>query len=357
MRKRTIYICLLLLLVAPAVYLLSNNEQLNQRTEEAIELYRDASDRIIKMLLDDNTVVCSPSIDFQNCLESNVSKVIYTKKGLHDISPFNLYDGQRLVVRAGTILRLSSDITMPYKDGYVMGIMGDSDKEIVNVTVLFNGEINGNKKIHPYEQSGNECVRVDYANHLTFVGSGILRDCSGDGLDIDVSDNIFISGISAIDNSGAGFHIGSGRPISSSKNILALGLIAEGNGHKLQRAGLDVSWPNQNSNIYMLSAGRNNYRNWELEGAGSFNILSISSNAKKVDTLHGASFTLINGKQNSSFLENYTYLTKLVVRDLKLFYQSVSQALFEQKEVVLDYKGNPVGRVPDYLLPLRYVRQ
>lgn len=199
-------------------------------------------------------------------------------------------------------------------------------------------------------------MRVDYAKGVTIYGSGVLQNCSGDGLDIDVSQDIFVSGISAQNNSGAGFHMGSGRPIESSENILGIGLTSKSNGHKLGRAGLDVSWPNENSNVYILSIGEENYRNWELEGAGVLSFLTLSGDFDEPDELSGASFSMVNGASRSSYIENLIYVKYLIRRDILRAYGKVADFFIDPKNIEVDYKGNRVGRSPDYLLPLTYSR-
>jgi hypothetical protein len=336
--------------------LLSHDENLNIRTSETIDLYRFANKEIISLLQSKNKFECVPNDNFQNCLDENVSKVIYVKRGVYQIAPFSLNSHQRLVIGSDTTLKLGDNIEMPYKDGYVVGIMGTGNEPIKNVTLILDGVIDGNKAIHPYERSGNECLRVDYALDLTIAGLGMLQNCSGDGLDIDISRNVFISGISASDNSGAGFHVGSGRPIKSSYNILGIGLTATNNGHRLGRAGIDASWPNENSNFYLLSSGEGNYRNWELEGAGALSILSKSKQATEADILSGSSFSVINGVNRSSFLENVAYVKQLVLRDVKIAYGTIADLFVNHDNLVQDFKGNIEGRVPDYLKPLKYWR-
>jgi hypothetical protein len=353
------FITIFIILVPIGIYflkLLSHDENINTRTSEAIDLYRSANKEIISLLQSKNKFECVPNDNFQSCLDENVSKVIYVKNGVYQVAPFWLNSQQKLVIGSDTTLKLSDNIEMPYKDGYVVGIMGTGNEPIEGVTLILDGVIDGNKAKHPYERSGNECLRVDYALDLTIVGSGVLQKCSGDGLDIDISRNVFISGISAIDNSGAGFHMGSGRPIKSSYNILGIGLVAENNGHKLGRAGLDASWPNENSNLYLLSSGEENYRNWELEGAGALSILSKSMEATEADILTGSSLSVINGANRSSFLENVTYVKQLILRDVKIAYGTIADLFLNPDNLETDYKGNIKGRVPDYLKPLTYWR-
>ncbi|MDA9012535.1 hypothetical protein N9J60_00650 [Alphaproteobacteria bacterium] len=354
-----IFVTTLVSLILISVFsfgLLSHDEDLKSRTPDSIALYRSANKELISLLQNKNKFECAPDQHFQSCLDKNISKVIYVKSGSYQIAPFRLNSGQKLVIGADTTLKLGDDIEMPYKDGYVVGIMGTKNEPIKGVTVILDGVIDGNKSQHPYERSGNECLRVDYAFNLKIFGAGILQNCSGDGLDIDISRNVFISGLSAINNSGAGFHVGSGRPMGSSSNILGVGLIATNNGHKLGRAGLDASWPNENSNIYLLSSGEKNYRNWELEGAGALSILSTSIEPTEADVLTGSSLSVINGVERSSILENVSYIKQLILRDLKIAYGTLADLFINPDSLERDFKGNIRGRVPDYLKPLTYWR-
>ena len=307
---------LLIILMVAFYTITSHDEDLDLRLQKAQILYTETMGHITRKLLLSDQVYCVPDVNFQKCLNDHVNSIVITPPGQFSIDPFELNENQTLIISSGTTVILSDDANMPLKGGYVLGIIGQPRKKISNVTLIIDGTIDGNKQTHPYEKSGNECVKIDYAYNVKVLGSGVVRNCSGDGIDIDVSDTIFVSGVTIMDNSGAGLHIGSGRPIVASSDILAIGVTARENGFRHRRSGLDASWPNNNSIIYVLSSSHDNFRNWGLAGAGSLSVLGSSSGGTVRDVKAGASLSHINGYTRESNFENIYYIYNLVKRDI-----------------------------------------
>ena len=312
----TLSITVLVILILPH---LAHEEKLENRVSYSNEFMKASFHNLTSRLIGLDKILCNPSQNFQSCLDLHYDKVIITTAGHFEIKPFNLNSNQTLIISSTTTLKLSNDAEMPHKGGYVLGILGKPTQPINNIALVVDGVIDGNKNVHPYEKSGNECIRIDYAQNVLVVGVGIVRNCSGDGIDIDASSSVLVSGISSFNNSGAGLHVGSGRPIKASKNILAIGVTAKGNGFKVARAGLDASWPNYNSIIYLLSKSEQNYRNWGLEGAGSLAVLNNSSGGAAKDRLAGASIVFNNGQLHTSKFENIFYYYHLIRRDILIF--------------------------------------
>lgn len=316
MRKLIICVAMFLAILIVILYFLSHDENISKRIATNSEFARASVSELTERLLTLEKVTCIPDNEFQECLNLNVDNLIVTPPGKFSIRPFNLNRNQTLIISQDTILELSDDAKMPRWGGYVLGMFGQIDAPIQDIVLVLEGVIDGNKKEHPYSESGNECIRIDYGRRIFISGRGRVQNCSGDGIDIDASSLIYLHGIAAYLNSGSGFHIGSGRPIRSSKDIIGIALDAKENGFVVERAGIDSSWPNSNSVIYLLSKSEGNYRNWELSAAGSYALLNLSVNQRRSDLNFGATFTLINNKITRSFSENIVYYFNLIRRDI-----------------------------------------
>lgn len=291
----------------------------------------------LNLILKDESTICDDVEILQTCIENAESHVVVIPPGEYALMKGLLIPSNtKVVIQKGAKIILSDDADMPHKGGYVIGIVGSPEKTINNVTLIHNGVIDGNKKIHPYERSGNEGIKIDYGNHITIFGDGVVRNVSGDGVDYDVTSNSVLIGIQANDNSGSGIHFGSGRPLKSSHNVQVIGVSAKNNGVRVQRYGLDVSWPNLEAVTYGWSYAENNYRNWGIVGSGSEVFKSVSIDGKNNDILNGARTYEINDSYEGNIFTNIDYTNQLIRRDLRLF----------------------LGKnVPEYLIPLNYNRE
>jgi len=259
-------------------------------------------------------VECVPSLNFQQCLDENVSSVIRTPPGHFEINPITLNSNQRLVISKHTVLKLADTAQMPLKGGFVMGLIGREEAKLENVLIVLNGVIDGNKYVHPYEKSGNECLNINYSKYVFIWGSGSVRNCSGDGIDIDDSQEVLLFGITAKYNSGSGIHIGSGRPIKFSKGVVAIGVRSIENGFKNERFGMDASWPNYNAATYILSKSQGNYQNYDLVGPGSIALLNQSLDGYLPDRINGVHTH--KAQLRNSIFQRWAYYEILINRDI-----------------------------------------
>lgn len=148
----TLFFLVMIIFLIPTFSLLSHDENAYRRSIEAIKLFRKATENVVSILEDKKIVECEPNEYLQSCLDNNIAEIIYLKSGTYQISPFHLNNNQKLVISSNTTLTLSDDIVMPYKDGYVMEIMGTKEEPVEDVTLILNGTIDGNKSVHPYER-------------------------------------------------------------------------------------------------------------------------------------------------------------------------------------------------------------
>ena len=186
------------------------------------------------------------------------------------------------------------------------------------------------------ERSGNEGIKVDYSSDITIFGSGIVQNVSGDGVDLDATRDSVVAGLKVRDNSGSGVHFGSGRPIKSSDNIQVLGVVSENNGFKSDRSGLDVSWPNLNSVTYAWCSASDNYRNWEVDGAGSIVFRGVNGQEAEQSEFGGAVLNEVNGVVDINYMTNIGYIIELLKRDVRMLLGM---------------------EVQEYMLPLTYFRE
>lgn len=278
--------------------------------------------------------ICNDVRTLQECLYN--SNIVVIPPGNYSLSKGLLIPSNiKLVIQKGATISLSDDADMPYKGGFVVGILGTEHERIDNVVLIHNGVIDGNRSKHPYERSGNEGIKIDYGNNITIFGDGIVQNASGDGVDFDVTNNSVLMGLEVSSNSGSGVHFGSGRPIKSSKNVQVIGAFAKNNGFKSERYGLDVSWPNLNAVTYGWSSSKNNYINWSVVGSGSEVFKGESVNGRNKDIFSGAKRYEVNGYYENQIFTNFDYTTQLIRRDVKFL----------------------LGRdVHDHLIPLKYNR-
>ena len=131
------------------------------------------------------------SID--NFLKENVDKTIFFKRKTYSLDPFRLNSNQQLIIPYGAYIKLDDQANLPFKGGYFIAAEGSFDKRLDNVKLLINGTLDGNKKIHSYDKSGNEGVTFRFIDNSYIGGSGTIRNFSGDGIDIDYATNLIIN--------------------------------------------------------------------------------------------------------------------------------------------------------------------
>ncbi len=270
--------------------------------------------------LNKDIILCSPKDNLQECVNKGAGKIIILLPGVHKSYVTNIPSHTTLYITRQAIVKLADDAVVPHKGGYVIGSQGTEEKPNRNVKIILNGVVDGNKKIHPYEKSGNEGINFKWVTNSSITGNGVVKNCSGDGIDVDASTNSYFQGIKLVDNDGSGFHFGSPRPIRGSKGNLVVAIISEGNGFKLMRNGLDLSWANPEGAIFVGCISKNNYRNWQISSVGGQVISSFSINTGKVkeaDEFSGAMFAQINGNNvtNMDFISEKTWI--LIKRDIK----------------------------------------
>ena len=267
-----------------------------------------------------NTIYCSERDILQECLDKAKGQTLILMPGNYKSYMASIHSDTTVVIPEGAIIKLADDAFIPNKGGYVLGIRGASDNYAKNVHIILNGIINGNNNKHPYEKSGNKGITLGWMRNCSITGSGTIMNASGDGIDVDAVENCLFEGIKVINNSGSGFHFGSERPIIGSKNNIVKDIYAEGNGFKLKRNGLDLSWPNPNGAIFINCKAIDNFRNYEIEADGGVVYNSTSVNNGKVietDDFSGADFVLVNDK----VITNKSWISKkhkiLIKRDIK----------------------------------------
>ena len=68
-------------------------------------------------------------------------------------------------------------------------------KYLENIFIELDGIIDGNKSVHPYSKGGVEGIDLKWAKNIFVYGKGSIMNVNGDGIDIDVSNNIYVEGI------------------------------------------------------------------------------------------------------------------------------------------------------------------
>ena len=255
----------------------------------------------LKIAIEEREKVFVPDtlININEFLKFNVDKTIVFDKGLYNLDPIILNSNQQLIVPSGTMLKLSNNSNMPLKGGAFIRAEGSISDRIENVALIINGIVDANKKTHSYEKSGNEGVTFSFSKNCKVVGQGVIRNSSGDGIDIDDSINLVVEGLKFCSNSGSGIHFGSPRPITPSFNNLIINTKSTRNGFLLKRSGMDISWPNENAAIYINSHSFNNYRNWDIDAEGGLVVNSYSYGEEIIqkDNFSGSDYVFINGER------------------------------------------------------------
>ena len=269
-----------------------------------------------------NVVSCSEQDILQDCLDKAKGQILTLLPGNYKSYMANIHSDTTVIIPRGVIIKLADDALMPLRGGHVLGIRGTEDKYANNVHIVLNGIIDGNNKAHPYEKSGNEGVTYGWVKNCSITGNGIIKNASGDGIDVDAVEDCYFEGVQVINNSGSGFHFGSPRPIKGSKNNIVMNIYARGNGFKVKRNGLDLSWANPNGATFVNNKAVDNYRNYEITAEGGVIVGSLSIDNGRVvkkDNFEGADFAQVNGID----VTNKSWISKkhriLIKRDIKKF--------------------------------------
>jgi hypothetical protein len=273
----------------------------------------------INSLFIKDTVYCSVDENLQNKIYESVGKTLILEKGVHKSYILKIPSNIKIIIPKDATIKLADDCVINQSSyGEAVGdaviqINGTKNNLLENIFIELNGVIDGNKSIHPYNSGGIEGIDLKWVKNTSIYGSGSVINANGDGLDIDVSNNCYIEGITFSNNDGGGVHFGSPRPIKSSFNNLIIGCTAVSNGFLHQRSGFDQSWPNINGVTYFDCESKSNFQNWDIQGSGVVilnSISNINSSSKKADSFDDALFYNISHKNNSDFSFNNEFKIK-----------------------------------------------
>lgn len=250
-------------------------------------------------------VLCRVSDDLNKVINSNPESTIILEEGLHQtqgviINSSNL----TLIIPSNAVLKLSDEAVLNDKafggiSNAVIKVEGEISNPVKNVEIRVDGLIDGNRTKHPYSQGGLEGINMIHVANSKIIGKGIVANCNGDGIDLDNINNCLIQDVRLLNNSGSGLHFGSPRPIVGSKNNLVINITSSENGFERKRNGIDLSWPNEYGATFINCISIDNYRNYEIEAAGSVVVNCYSIDNGKVvkkDFFGGAEFALVNDR-------------------------------------------------------------
>lgn len=268
---------------------------------------------------------CSNNQDLQICINNAQTNIVSLKKGNYITNGFKISSNVTFIVPYGVKIKLADDAELN-KDAFggvansVISCKGSENNLLENIHIVIDGEIDGNKEQHPYENGGVEGVDWLWVKNSSITGSGVIHSANGDGIDLDAVNNIKIEGVTVKNNGGSGIHFGSPRPIKPSKDNIVINVKSIGNGFELDRNGLDLSWPNPAGAIFVNCIAIDNYRNYQIEAETGFIFNSLSVNNGAVieeDDLGGADYAYINGKDitDTAIISEKTKV--LIKRDIK----------------------------------------
>lgn len=278
--------------------------------------------------MSDDQIFCSSKISIQDCIDRSPqnSHIILEPKP-YETEMISLRSNMTLTIPFGAIIKLKDNAIINSKafGGIGQGVLqakGSEEEPLENIHIILNGEIDGSKDIHKYENGGIEGILFSWVRNSSITGSGLVHSANGDGVDLDAVENINIRDIYVEKNGGSGIHFGSPRPIRSSKNNLVINVTSRNNGFERKRNGFDLSWPNPYGAIYIFCTAENNYRNFEIDATGGIVLASLSidnGTVIKKDEFGGAEYAYINGKN----VTNKSWISKkhkiLIKRDIKKF--------------------------------------
>ena len=109
---------------------------------------------------DFQSTICTPVDDLQKCISNGAGGRVNIAPGLYAVDKIDLPASTTIHVAEKAIIRLRSDVTMPDKGGYIVGIRGAADKPISSVIFILDGTIDGNKRAHYLADYGYEGINV-----------------------------------------------------------------------------------------------------------------------------------------------------------------------------------------------------
>ena len=297
-------------------------------------------------LFSKDTVYCSVNENLQNKINESIGKTLILGSGTHKSYFLTLPSNIKIIVPKNATIKLADDCVIDQSSyGEAVGdavikINGNENNFIENVFFELQGKIDGNKSVHPYSKGGVEGINLKWAKNVYIYGSGSIINANGDGLDIDVSNNCYIEGISVINNDGGGIHFGSPRPIKSSFNNLVVGCIAKSNGFLHQRAGFDQSWPNINAVTYFNCNAEDNFQNWDIRGSGALllNSMSQSESLIKPDYFDDALFSDLYYENNTKLISKNHKIT-----ETGYYFLTVKKSLLSESKIILN--DNEIGNL------------
>lgn len=248
-------------------------------------------------------VTCLPSEDINDCIDKLPAGVIRLVSGDYYTEGVKLKSNITLEVPSGALVKLKDSAKLNSRAfggvaNAVIQAKGSRAKPLTNINLLVDGEIDGNKLKHPYENGGVEGVNLVWVSHSTIDGSGIIHSANGDGIDLDAVSNVLVRGVTVKNNGGTGVHFGSPRPIYGSKNNVLFRVTSTNNGFRAKRNGFDISWPNPYGATLISCVAKDNYRNYQIEAKGGVVVNFRSQDSGGVieaDDFSGASYAFIGG--------------------------------------------------------------
>ncbi|MFG1592798.1 hypothetical protein [Halobacteriovorax sp. CON-3] len=270
----------------------------------------------------DGITICKTTQSLKECVKNRRNNIILLTKGIHYTYNLPIPSDTIFIIPKDTIIKVPKDAKLNPKAyggvaNSVISSKGTPEKYLENITIILNGIIDGNKEIHTYKKGGLEGIDWAYVRNSTITGTGKIVNANGDGLDIDASEFNSISNITTELNGGSGVHLGSPRPISSSKLNIFVNVKSNNNGYDFDKNGFDVSWPNPLGAIFINTYANKNNRNYQLKGRNSKVLYSYSKDSKNKDDFSDADEAIINNKNvtNKNILSSK--LKILLKRDFK----------------------------------------
>ncbi|AVW93937.1 hypothetical protein DA442_01225 [Vibrio parahaemolyticus] len=273
----------------------------------------------------EDVTFCNNNEDLQKCIDNAPTRTISLLEGVYLTNGIHIGSNTTFIIPENTTLKLADDAEL---DGaafggdanFVIASLGKPKQLIENVHLVINGEVDGNKGVHVYEQGGVEGIDWKWVKNSTISGSGVVHSANGDGIDLDAVHNSKISGLTVRENGDSGIHFGSPRPIMPSTNNIVIGVTSINNGFRIGKSGFDLSWPNPDGAIYVNCVAIDNYRNYKMEATGGaiYNSSSINNGGViKEDYFGDVGYALVNGKDltSSNFISMRTKI--LIKRDIR----------------------------------------